>query len=49
MTSSELYKHLKDKNISLIMIDARRTDDFEKSHIQDSRCINVPANIIRPG
>ncbi|KAM9201416.1 ubiquitin carboxyl-terminal hydrolase 8 isoform 2-T2 [Dugong dugon] len=47
ITAKELYTMMMDKNISLIIMDARRIQDYQDSHISDS--LNVPEEAISPG
>ncbi|XP_065796174.1 ubiquitin carboxyl-terminal hydrolase 8 isoform X2 [Muntiacus reevesi] len=47
ITAKELYTMMMDKNISLIIMDARRMQDYLDSHISDS--LSVPEEAISPG
>lgn len=47
ITAKELYTMMMDKNISLIIMDARRMQDFQDSCISDS--LSVPEEAISPG
>uniref|UniRef100_A0A8C6D869 ubiquitinyl hydrolase 1 n=1 Tax=Moschus moschiferus TaxID=68415 RepID=A0A8C6D869_MOSMO len=47
ITAKELYTMMMDKNISLIIMDARRMHDYLDSHISDS--LSVPEEAISPG
>ncbi|KAM9635745.1 ubiquitin carboxyl-terminal hydrolase 8 isoform 1-T5 [Trichechus inunguis] len=47
ITAKELYTMMMDKNISLIIMDARRIQDYQDSHISDS--LSVPEEAISPG
>ncbi|XP_077737195.1 ubiquitin carboxyl-terminal hydrolase 8 isoform X2 [Canis aureus] len=47
ITAKELYTMMMDENISLIIMDARRMQDYQDSHISNSLC--VPEEAISPG
>ncbi|XP_077935481.1 ubiquitin carboxyl-terminal hydrolase 8 isoform X3 [Halichoerus grypus] len=47
VTAKELYTMMMDENISLIIMDARRMQDYQDSHISNS--LNVPEEAISPG
>nr|KAF6503387.1 ubiquitin specific peptidase 8 [Molossus molossus] len=47
ITAKELYTMMMDKNISLIIMDARRMQDYQDSRISDS--LSVPEEAISPG
>uniref|UniRef100_A0A8D0W0P0 Ubiquitin carboxyl-terminal hydrolase n=1 Tax=Sus scrofa TaxID=9823 RepID=A0A8D0W0P0_PIG len=47
ITAKELYTMMMDKNISLIIMDARRMQDYQDSHILN--CLSVPEEAISPG
>lgn len=47
ITAKELYTMMMDKNISLIIMDARKMQDYLDSHISDS--LSVPEEAISPG
>ncbi|XP_059228797.1 ubiquitin carboxyl-terminal hydrolase 8 isoform X2 [Mustela nigripes] len=47
ITAKELYTMMMDENISLIIMDARRMQDYQDSHISNS--LSVPEEAIRPG
>ncbi|XP_010636968.1 ubiquitin carboxyl-terminal hydrolase 8 [Fukomys damarensis] len=47
VTAKELYTMMSDKNISLMIMDARRMQDYQDSCIADSLC--VPEEAISPG
>ncbi|XP_045438561.1 ubiquitin carboxyl-terminal hydrolase 8 isoform X5 [Pipistrellus kuhlii] len=47
ITAKELYTMMMDKNISLIIMDARKMQDYQDSHISDS--LSVPEEAINPG
>ncbi|XP_058397543.1 ubiquitin carboxyl-terminal hydrolase 8 isoform X2 [Diceros bicornis minor] len=47
LTAKELYTMMVDKNISLIIMDARRMQDYQDSHIFNS--LSVPEEAISPG
>ncbi|CAH6787932.1 ubiquitin carboxyl-terminal hydrolase 8 [Phodopus roborovskii] len=47
ITAKELYTMMMDKNISLIIMDARKTQDYQHSCISDS--LSVPEEAISPG
>ncbi|KAG8440543.1 hypothetical protein GDO86_006330 [Hymenochirus boettgeri] len=47
ITPENLFAMMKDQNISLIIMDARSSKDFQESHIQAS--ISVPQEAISPG
>lgn len=47
ITAKELYTMIMDKNISLIIMDARKMQDYLDSHISDS--LSVPEEAISPG
>ncbi|XP_040476578.1 ubiquitin carboxyl-terminal hydrolase 8 isoform X1 [Ursus maritimus] len=47
VTAKELYTMMMDENISLIIMDARRMQDYQDSHISNS--LSVPEEAISPG
>ncbi|XP_036157111.1 ubiquitin carboxyl-terminal hydrolase 8 isoform X1 [Myotis myotis] len=47
ITAKQLYTMMMDENISLIIMDARRMQDYQDSHISDS--LSVPEEAISPG
>ncbi|XP_023607431.1 ubiquitin carboxyl-terminal hydrolase 8 isoform X6 [Myotis lucifugus] len=47
ITAKQLYTMMMDENISLIIMDARRMQDYQDSHISDS--LSVPEEAINPG
>uniref|UniRef100_A0A9L0IMK7 ubiquitinyl hydrolase 1 n=1 Tax=Equus asinus TaxID=9793 RepID=A0A9L0IMK7_EQUAS len=47
ITAKELYTMMMDKNISLIIMDARKMQDYQHSHISNS--LSVPEEAISPG
>uniref|UniRef100_A0ABI7XH94 ubiquitinyl hydrolase 1 n=1 Tax=Felis catus TaxID=9685 RepID=A0ABI7XH94_FELCA len=47
ITAKELYTMMMDENISLIIMDARRMQDYQDSHISNS--LSVPEEAISPG
>ncbi|XP_045678668.1 ubiquitin carboxyl-terminal hydrolase 8 isoform X4 [Phyllostomus hastatus] len=47
ITAKELYTMMMDENISLIIMDARRMQDYQDSHISNSH--SVPEEAISPG
>ncbi|XP_037689924.1 ubiquitin carboxyl-terminal hydrolase 8 [Choloepus didactylus] len=47
ITANELFTMMMDKNISLIIMDARRMQDYQDSRISDS--VSVPEEAISPG
>ncbi|XP_004396608.1 PREDICTED: ubiquitin carboxyl-terminal hydrolase 8 isoform X3 [Odobenus rosmarus divergens] len=47
ITAKELYTMMMDENINLIIMDARRMQDYQDSHISNS--LNVPEEAISPG
>uniref|UniRef100_A0A8C9D0M6 ubiquitinyl hydrolase 1 n=1 Tax=Panthera leo TaxID=9689 RepID=A0A8C9D0M6_PANLE len=47
ITAKELYTLMMDENISLIIMDARRMQDYQDSHISNS--LSVPEEAISPG
>ncbi|XP_029806663.1 ubiquitin carboxyl-terminal hydrolase 8 isoform X3 [Suricata suricatta] len=47
ITAKELYTMMMDENISLIIMDARRMQDYQDSHISNS--LSVPEEAITPG
>ncbi|XP_004687854.1 PREDICTED: ubiquitin carboxyl-terminal hydrolase 8 [Condylura cristata] len=47
ITAEELYTMMMDKNITLIIMDARRMQDYQHSHILNS--LSVPEEAISPG
>ncbi|ELK05425.1 Ubiquitin carboxyl-terminal hydrolase 8 [Pteropus alecto] len=47
ITAKELYTMMVDENISLIIMDARRIQDYQDSRISDS--VSVPEEAISPG
>lgn len=47
ITAEKLFSMLKDENIRVIMMDARKLEDFRESHISDS--ISIPEEAIIPG
>lgn len=47
ITAKELYTMMMDENISLIIMDARKIQDYQDSHISDS--LSVPEEAIDPG
>ena len=44
-----VYRLLKDPDVSLILMDVRSAEDFEKSHILSDRSISVPEAAVPPG
>lgn len=47
ITAKELYTMMMDEKISLIIMDARRSQDYQDSHILSS--LSVPEEAISPG
>ncbi|XP_076983982.1 ubiquitin carboxyl-terminal hydrolase 8 isoform X1 [Tamandua tetradactyla] len=47
ITANELFTMMMDKNISLIIMDARKMQDYQNSHISNS--LSVPEEAISPG
>ncbi|GAB6031994.1 Ubiquitin carboxyl-terminal hydrolase 8 [Chamberlinius hualienensis] len=44
-----LYDDLVNNSSNILIMDVRSDKDFENSHINSSRCINIPEHIITPG
>lgn len=49
ITAKELYTMMMDKNISLIIMDARRIQDYQHSCISNPNSVSVPEEAISPG
>lgn len=51
VTAEKLFNMMKDQTLSLIVMDARRFNDYEESHIQvpAQTCISVPEEAVSPG
>lgn len=49
ITVQKLYEWIMDKNVGLLIIDCRPSNDYEDSHLLYPYCCNVPENIIRHG
>uniref|UniRef100_A0A3B4ZR39 Ubiquitin carboxyl-terminal hydrolase 8 n=1 Tax=Stegastes partitus TaxID=144197 RepID=A0A3B4ZR39_9TELE len=51
ITAEKLFHMMKDQTITIIVMDARSSRDFEESHIQvpAQNCISVPEEAISPG
>ncbi|XP_069481068.1 ubiquitin carboxyl-terminal hydrolase 8 isoform X2 [Ambystoma mexicanum] len=47
ITAEKLFGMLKDENIHIVMMDARKFDDFQESHIKGS--VSIPEEAIKPG
>lgn len=49
ITCVSMFQEIKKLNGRAIVIDIRSRDDFQQSHIINDRCINLPADFIKPG
>lgn len=49
ITSKDLYDMINNTNLSMLILDCRPRDDYEKSKIRYNFCINIPEEILRPG
>ncbi|KAB5574591.1 hypothetical protein PHYPO_G00210710 [Pangasianodon hypophthalmus] len=51
ISAQQLYSMMKDPNLSVLVMDARKQADFEESHmaVPNQKCISVPEEAIRPG
>ncbi|XP_018619567.1 ubiquitin carboxyl-terminal hydrolase 8 isoform X3 [Scleropages formosus] len=51
VTAKKLFQMMKDQSMSIIVMDARSTRDFEESQIQvpAQNCISVPEEAVKPG
>lgn len=40
---------LMDRQIGVLVMDCRPREDFNESHITVPKCLNIPAEIVKPG
>lgn len=46
---SELYQLIHDNTVSTLVMDCRRSNDFEASHLKYQNILNVPEEVIKKG
>lgn len=45
----DLYQLMKDQRVSLLVMDCRHSDEFERSHLKYKNLLNVPEQVIKKG
>lgn len=49
ISAQELYKHIKDSEFKILILDCRPYGKFAENRIQCSCCINIPAELLDQG
>lgn len=49
LPSQDLFNKIKSKSKDFLLIDTRKTEDYNKSMIKTERCVHIPENIIQKG
>lgn len=49
LSSFKLLDMLQDKDMNVLIMDARPRQDFLDSHLKSSDCINIPEEVLKPG
>ena len=49
ITPEELYRLFQDSDKSVLVLDARSTEQFEASHMMYKMCASIPDSAIKPG
>lgn len=45
----DFLRLIMDPQVGVLVLDCRPSDDFQESHINVFRCLNIPAEIVKPG